>query len=212
MNLKEMPWQQQLIVFIVFWAMILALFYMAYYKPTKAEIASLEKEYDKLQQEIMRAKEKAKRLDKLIKESQELEEKLKTLQKVLPERKEISQILKQVQKLASDVHLNIVKFTPKGEIRKQLVIEWPIEIEVTGTYHNLGYFFDRLGKFTRIFNVNSIKITALREQTETETIKAAFTAATYIFAEEKAMEAIKKKKKRKRRPRRRNEESLQEVI
>jgi type IV pilus assembly protein PilO len=199
MNLKDMPWQQQLVVFIIFWTVLFGLFYFAYYKPTKAEIARMEEEYDKLQQEIMRAKVKAKVLDKLIKESQQLEEKLKTLQKVLPERKEISQILKQVQKLASDVHLNIVKFIPKGETRKQLVIEWPIDIEVTGTYHNLGYFFDRLGKFTRIFNVNSIKITALADQTEGSTIKASFTAATYIFAEEK----LTPTKKKRRRPRRR---------
>ena len=36
--------------------------------------------------------------------------------------------------------------------------EWPISLELDGTYHNLGMFFDRISKFPRIINVQRLKI------------------------------------------------------
>jgi len=43
---------------------------------------------------------------------------------------------------------------------------WPINIEVSGTYHNLGIFFDKLANFARLFNVNNFSISALNNQTD----------------------------------------------
>ena len=36
--------------------------------------------------------------------------------------------------------------------------EWPISLELEGTYHNLGLFLDRVSKFPRIINVGGLDI------------------------------------------------------
>jgi Tfp pilus assembly protein PilO len=38
--------------------------------------------------------------------------------------------------------------------------EWPIGLQLEGTYHNLGDFLERVSKFPRIINVSGIKIKA----------------------------------------------------
>ncbi len=201
MNLREMTWQGQLTFFVFLGILVFGLFYLGWYKGKAAEISRLEARLSQLTREVNIAKEKEKELALLKKENADLEAKLERLKKVLPEKKEISKILKDVQKLASDVHLNVISFVPKPSVDRGLVAEWPIDIEVIGTYHNLGYFFDKLGKFTRIFNVGSIEIKALRRQSLNSTIDAKFTASTYIFVEKKLEEQKKKKGRRTRRRR-----------
>ncbi len=89
-----------------------------------------------------------------------------------------------MQQLAVNSRLNIVKFLPKGEIDREFFYEWPISIEITGNYHNLALFFDRLSNFSRLFNIEDFSIKSLSNQTEASTISAAYTAKTYIFREE----------------------------
>ena len=38
--------------------------------------------------------------------------------------------------------------------------EWPIRLQLDGTYHNLGMFFDRVSKFSRIINISDVVIRA----------------------------------------------------
>ena len=38
--------------------------------------------------------------------------------------------------------------------------ELPFKLKAEGTYHNLGFFFDRISKFPRIINVGDISIKA----------------------------------------------------
>ena len=35
--------------------------------------------------------------------------------------------------------------------------EWPINVDVEGTYHNLGLFFDRVGRLSRLVNVGNLQ-------------------------------------------------------
>ena len=75
--------------------------------------------------------------------------------------------------------------------------ERPIPIEVTGNYHNLASFFDRLSKFERLFNIENFTIRAVPNQTDELTIAASFTAKTYIFLEDAAQPQAKPGEKRR---------------
>ena len=99
---------------------------------------------------------------------------LKELEVIIPQKKEISEILRRIQQLAFDARLDILKFAPKGEIKKDFYAEWPIPIEVTGNYHNLAMFFDRLSLFDRIFNVEDFSIRRAQTQTDSLTITSEF--------------------------------------
>ncbi len=74
---------------------------------------------------------------------------------MLPEEKDGADLLRQMQTTAVQSNLVIKSFKPAPVVIKQLHAEWPISLELDGTYHNLAQFFDRLGKFARIVNISA---------------------------------------------------------
>ena len=49
-----------------------------------------------------------------------------------------------------------------GRRHEELHAEWPIGLQLEGSYHDLGMFLERVSKFPRIINVGGIKINARR--------------------------------------------------
>ena len=79
----------------------------------------------------------------------DLEGRLANLKAVLPEEKDAADLLRRMQTVAAQSNLEIKSFKPNPTVTKTLHAEWPITLELAGTYHNLAIFFDRVGKFTR---------------------------------------------------------------
>jgi Tfp pilus assembly protein PilO len=113
---------------------------------------------------------------------------LNKLETIIPQKEEISNILKQMQELAYDTRLNITKFIQNQEIVKEFYTEQPISVAITGDYHNLAIFFDRLNSFQRLFNIEEFSIKALQSQTDASTISAEWNVKTYIYREESKTE------------------------
>ena len=59
--------------------------------------------------------------------------------------------------------------------------EWPINVDVEGSYHNLALFFDRVGRLPRLVNVGNVKVRAQGKQTVSNTIAAQCVATTYVY-------------------------------
>ena len=77
------------------------------------------------------------------------------------------------------------RFTPGDFQDRDFYMEWPIRVELDGTYHELGLFFDRLSRFSRLINVNDLIVTPFRSRGEDRnTIHAGFTQRTFIYKEE----------------------------
>ena len=71
--------------------------------------------------------------------------------------------MRKVQSLAAQSNLTIRTFTPGATVNKEFYQEWPINMAVDGSYHNLGYFFDRVSRLSRLVNVGNLKITLAPE-------------------------------------------------
>ncbi len=178
--MKNWPWYG----YLVLAAVVFGLFYFIYFKPKNAELQGIRSEREKIEVEVEGLRLKKKQLDKIEADIASLTKTLRELEAIIPQQKEISDILRRIQQLALDSRLNITRFAPRGEVPKEFYAEWPIPIEVTGNYHNLGIFFDRLSNFSRIFIVETFQIRSLAQQSESATIGANFTAKTYYFREE----------------------------
>jgi Tfp pilus assembly protein PilO len=181
--MKNWPWYGYLILSL----MIFTLVFFFYFKPKNQELSSLRAERQKMEQEVQTLKAKKLELDKIEAELVSMKATLKELEVIIPQKKEISEILRRIQQLAFDARLDIIKFAPRGEIKKDFYAEWPIPIEITGNYHNLASFFDRLSLFSRIFNIENFAIRSVQAQTDALTITSNFTAKTYFFLEESAI-------------------------
>ena len=180
--MKEWPWYGHILLAVI----IFALLFFIYFKPQNNKLTALKEERERTEAEVTNLKQRNLQLSKIEGELIDLRKILNELEAIIPKRKEIWDILRKMQQLAVNSRLNIVKFLPKGEVDMEFYYEWPISIEITGNYHNLAIFFDRLSNFSRLFNIEDFSIKSLGKQTDTSTISAAYTAKTYIFREETA--------------------------
>jgi len=177
--MKDWPWYGYLVVAVVLFAVVFLLFL----KPRNEKIAGIKDERIRLEGEVNQLRSKKRQLDNIETELQTLTGTLEELEAVIPQQREIYDILRRIQQLAYDSQLDLVKFDNRGEIDMEFYREWPIGIEITGSYHNLALFFDRLSRFSRLFNTENFSIRSLPRQTDTETISASTTIKTYIFKE-----------------------------
>ena len=89
--------------------------------------------------------------------SSNLEARFETLRIVLPEQRDVADMLRRIQTLATSSSLVVKAFKPQAIANKQLHQEWPMAIELDGTYHSLARFFDQVSKVPRIINVGGIE-------------------------------------------------------
>jgi len=193
--MKNWPWYG----YLLFAVLIFALAFFFYFKPQNAKLKALTAERVKVESEVQNLKQKKRELDKIEADIVAMTAKLKTLEVNIPQRKEIADILRQIQALAYDSRLDVLRFAPGKEINKDYYAEWPIPIQVSGNYHNLGTFFDKLSKFARVFTIENFSIKTLNRQTDLNTVSANWTAKTYFFAEPTAAAAPAKKQARPKR-------------
>jgi type IV pilus assembly protein PilO len=192
--MKNWPWYG----YVLFAALIFALAFFFYFKPQNTKLEALKAERIKVEREVQNLKQKKRELDKIEADIAAMTAKLKTLEVNIPQRKETADILRQIQTLAYDSRLDVLRFAPGAEINKEFYAEWPIPIQVSGNYHNLGMFFDRLSKFPRVFTIENFTIKSLARQTDLNTVSANWTAKTYFFAETPVAAPAKKQVRPKR--------------
>lgn len=190
--MKNWPWYGYVLVA----GLIFAMAFFFYFKPQNDKLKTLRAERIKVEQEVQNLKQKEKELNQIIADIAEMTAKLKTLEVNIPQRKETADILRQIQQLAYDSRLDVLRFAPGNEINKDFYAEWPIPIQVSGNYHNLGTFFDRLSKFNRVFTIDNFTIKTLSRQTDLSTVSANWTAKTYFFQETPVVAAPAKKQAR----------------
>ena len=91
-----------------------------------------------------------------------LEVQLEKLLKILPPRRDVQDVLRRFRALAEQEDFVLSEFRPGQENQKDFYNEWPITVRLSGTYHNLARFFDRMSRFSRIFNVDNLQISQTR--------------------------------------------------
>jgi type IV pilus assembly protein PilO len=164
--------------------------------PKISKINVLKKEHSSLETRLTTAKAKANQLkhyqDKLI----EAEMEFKIVTKKLPEKKEIPALLSSISQSGRDAGLEFLLFQPEPEQNKDFYAEIPVSIKITGNYHNVALFFDKVARLSRIVNIDDINMTSTKGNTDLIT---SCKAITYRFVEKKAEPASSSKTKKKKR-------------
>lgn len=133
--------------------------------------------------ELDGARQAAGRLPALEAAVAELRLRFSRLSARLPARRDASALLRRLEIAAARSNLTIRAFVPQAAAERSWYAEWPIHLELTGTYQRLGLFFDRVSRFDRIINLQDIAIRALEPSRPNETIAAECTATTFVLHE-----------------------------
>lgn len=158
-----------------------AAFYFAIFQPNTEKITSLESKEQQLQTAVATAKRKAKNIKKFQKEFQETEIKFLETADMLPKEKEIPQLLKDISGLGQNAGLDFLSFSPGGETQKDFYAEFPININVKGPYHNMGFFLDQVSKLNRIVTVSNISMGSPKKEGSELLLRSTCKLITYRF-------------------------------
>jgi type IV pilus assembly protein PilO len=185
LSLTKAPWYAQLGVFATISLLGVGVFWNWYAKPAQDSIDLRQAELTMTRSDIDRGMATARRLPEFRRQVVDLEAQLDRLRPVLPDEKDVADLLRRIQGMATQSNLTIRGFAPQAVATKQMYAEWPIGLQVEGTYHNLGSFLERVSKFPRIINVSSIHIKAKDTASSSDTITADCTATTFVLVEPK---------------------------
>ena len=154
---------------------------MYYEAPARADMAVRTAQLERLQADIVKGHATERQLPQFRSQVADLQGRLENLKSVLPEEKDAADLLRRLQTVATQSNLTIKGFKPAATVMKQLHAEWPIALELDGTYHNLAVFFDRVGKFTRIVNISALDIKGKDKPDPGSTITATCIATTFVL-------------------------------
>jgi Tfp pilus assembly protein PilO len=83
------------------------------------------------------------------------------------------------------------RFTPKDDVQQEFFSGKPVEVEVSGTYNNLGAFFAQMAAYQRIVSISDFRITQLpaTPTSNGQTINAQFLLTAYYVTPERLQTA-----------------------
>jgi Tfp pilus assembly protein PilO len=179
LKLEEKKWWVAGLIGLGCGIALAAVVHYAWLRGVNADIARKTTELKGLQDEIAKGRSAERKLSQFREEVKRLELELAKLLQILPSARNTEDLIKRIETLTRQGDFTLKKFTPGEPVAKDFYSEYPIDIALDGTYHNLALFFDRMSRFSRIINVEDMKVAAI--EAPGKSIGATFTAKTFIY-------------------------------
>ncbi len=165
--------------------------------PRQSEVSKLTEIQEKTDKKLNIARKKVVKLAGLKKKMEEAKVQFKLVVKALPEKKEIPGLLTSISASGQNSGLEFLVFKPAAEVPKDFYAEIPVDLNISGNFHNVALFFDKISRLSRIVNIKDIKLGSVQPDGKISTLCK---AVTYRFVQKKA-KVNKKKKNRKKKKR-----------
>ena len=102
-------------------------------------------------------------LEALRKQREQVQQYVTQLEKQLPSKAEMDALLSDINQAGLGRSLQFELFRPGQVIVKDYYAELPIEVRVTGQYHDMGAFAADIANLSRIVTLNNIAITPAKD-------------------------------------------------
>jgi len=118
----------------------------------------------KLKDEYVGKKKQAINLDLHRQQLREIDTQFGALLKQLPNKSQMDALLVDINQAGLGRGLQFELFKPAaGETRREFYAELPIQVKVTGTYHDMGAFASDVGQLSRIVTLNDVVVVAAKD-------------------------------------------------
>ncbi len=158
------------------------------------EFAALEEKQQaeiKLKDEYVTKKKEAVNLDLYIQQLNDIDRAFGTLLKQLPNKSEVESLLVEINQAGMGRGLQFELFKPGVEQIKDFYAELPINVRLTGSYHDFGTFAGDIGKLSRIVTLNNLSI-SVNTQSKDGTLAMDAITKTFRYLDEEELAAKKK--------------------
>ena len=180
-KLAKLPRGQRFLLYIILYVVVGLMFVFTIYYPGVGELDSLRANKQNLQRQKAQVEARVANKDQFDQDLERLTKELSVALSELPSTREIPGLLKGISQLGRKVGLDVRRFTPLPEDRREYVAAVPVELEVEGSFHEVAMFFDRLSKMNRIVYVQDIEMGRAVERGGKVSLTVSGKAVTFRF-------------------------------
>jgi type IV pilus assembly protein PilO len=141
-------------------AAVITLGYLAYWSSQFEDQDKGAQDEVKLKEEYKTKMAQAINLDALRAQKVQVDKYVERLQKQLPSKAEMAALLDDITHAGTGRGLNFESFKPGQVVVKDYYAELPIDIKITGSYHDIGAFAADMANMPRIVTLNSMNLNA----------------------------------------------------
>ncbi|CSA48536.1 putative fimbrial assembly protein PilO [Vibrio cholerae] len=156
--------------------------YWFYLMPKQDEIALLKQEEETVKATLRIKANKVAVLPQIQAQLDELKERYDFLLRQLPVQKELASMLASVNQLGLDSSLTFTRIDWGERESQEFLYRLPLNIELTGSYHDIGDFSQAIAKLPRIINFDDVDWQRVSQ--ESSTLHFRVRAYTYQFKQE----------------------------
>ncbi|GIB21087.1 type 4a pilus biogenesis protein PilO [Vibrio cholerae] len=181
-EISEWPLLPQLVVILLIMLLIQGAGYWFYLMPKQDEIALLKQEEETVKATLRIKANKVAVLPQIQAQLYELKERYDFLLRQLPVQKELASMLASVNQLGLDSSLTFTRIDWGERESQEFLYRLPLNIELTGSYHDIGDFSQAIAKLPRIINFDDVDWQRVSQ--ESSTLHFRVRAYTYQFKQE----------------------------
>jgi type IV pilus assembly protein PilO len=176
-------------------AAVVVLGYFAYWSGQFEEQETLARQEQTLRDAYKSKMAQAINLEVLEAQQQQVNRYVERLEKQLPSKAEMAALLSDINQAGLGRGLQFELFKPGQVVVKDYYAELPIDIKVTGNYHDIGAFAADMAKMPRIVTLNNLSLTAGKDGVLS--LDAVAKTFRYLDQDELDAQAQARKKKKK---------------
>ncbi len=173
---------QRIQISVVTGILLIGFFAYFYFYPQYNKLDSLSNDLRTIEKQLADARTSASQINKFRQEMKDAENEFLISRNALPDKEEIPSLLTSISQSGHDMGLDFLLFEPRPEIVKDFYAEIPVNITVSGYYHNVGGFFDKVANLSRVVTIRDIRMTPSGGDGK---LLTNCTAVTYKFVEPK---------------------------
>jgi type IV pilus assembly protein PilO len=134
-------------------------------------------------------------LDALEAQQQQVNRYVERLEKQLPSKAEMAALLSDINQAGLGRGLQFELFRPGQVVVKDYYAELPIDIKVSGSYHDIGEFAADMAKMPRIVTLNNLALTTGKDGV----LSLDAVAKTFRYLDQEELDAQSKARKKKKK-------------
>ena len=179
-----LPFRVAVIIIVFVVVMGLGIYWFVV-KDKAPQLERAQQEEQELRTAFENKQRKAANYDAYKRQLTQIEQTFGTMLRQLPGETEIPNLIVDISQTGLAAGLQEKLFIPRAEIPKDFYAEKPINIRLTGSYHEIGNFVSGIAALSRIVTLHDINIT--RENNDSfDNLSMEVTAKTYRYIDEEA--------------------------
>jgi len=198
-NIGNWSVANKIIVLLITAAVIIGAGYAFDTRQQIKQIESFQKKEAELKQLFELKQAKAANLESYETQLEDIQKTFGSLLGQLPSRTEVADLLTDITQTGLSNGLEFDFFKPQAEDPKEFYVELPIELKVTGDYHEFGKFMSGVASLPRIVTIHDFTIQKKtkngKNKSKSGPLILEANAKTYRYLDEKELELLSGKNK-----------------